>query len=182
MSSYWLSLLSQLICKHKLELTSLSISIVFLLTTLQRSFRRHNEYEHYQHREHLLHIITQQKRDELEHVIDHINRLLLEDERILDGHHRSLSTCAFDHGDHNGTIVFEPCTSMLTDENNDNNDRDDDDDDAEEEEEDEDEDMSENDSLLRRLKLTKPSRLKHSIDRNSISNWLLSHTNTHYDE
>ena len=124
--------------EHKYHLISLSTSVIFLMTTIQRYHRVKNEYDHYERRHRMLHSITTQKRDELDHVIDHINQLLLLENR------RTVSLisdnrCVYDHGDHPSIFSLE---NYLVSEKDD--------------------EESEDDALLERLKRTKPTRLKIS--------------------
>jgi hypothetical protein len=108
------------------------------MTTIQRYHRLRHEYDHYERRQKMLHSILTQKRDELENLMNHIN--LLEDKLSVD-HKTEPSICIYDHGDH---PTMPPLFSLenlpLTD----------------------DDEESDNDPLLQRLKLTKPSRLKTS--------------------
>ena len=127
---------------------SLSTSFLLLLATVQRYFRLRTEYDHYERREQMLQIITQQKRDELEHVMNHIHQLLLFEENTMETERLDTSIariepsqCVYDHGDHRAMISLERYRSSLTDD---------------------DDDESENDPLLQRLKFTRPSRLKTS--------------------
>ena len=128
---------------------SLSTSFLLLLATVQRYFRLQTEYDHYERREQMLQIITQQKRDELEHVMNHIHQLLLFEENTMETDRSDPtiaridpSECVYDHGDHRAMVSLERYRSSLTD--------------------DDDDDESENDPLLQRLKFTRPSRLKTS--------------------
>ncbi|CAM4743310.1 unnamed protein product [Rotaria magnacalcarata] len=133
------------------------------MKTLQRYHRLRNEYDHHKRRHRMLHSITIQKRDELENLMIHINQLLLlEDQTNISiqpntqlqiGPYFSLH----DHGDHLPTRV--PLERVSTNEDKESDDDDDD------------------DPLLRRLKLTKPSRLK-----TSTRNILNKKIHTIYDE
>ena len=119
------------------QIFSLSASLILLFTSVQRYVRLKNEYEHYERRQTMLQWLTQQKRDELEHLIDHIRQLLLFEEQMTES-----ATCAYDHGDHLTMLSFQGYSTNFIDD---------------------DDDESEDDPLLQRLKLTKPSRLKNSI-------------------
>lgn len=118
------------------QIFSFSTSLILLFTSFQRYFRLKNEYDHYERRQTMLQLLTQQKRDELEHLIDHIRQLLLFEDQMTES-----STCAYDHGDHLTMLSFQRYSTNFID----------------------DDEESEDDPLLQRLKLTKPSRLKNSI-------------------
>jgi len=114
------------------------------MTTIHRYHRLRNEYDHYQRRHRMLHSITIQKRDELEHLSNHINQLLLsEDISIKPDNqlHIGSSVCVYDHGDHSSMSPMISLGRFSSDE---------------------DEESDDDDPLLQRLKLTKPSRLKSS--------------------
>jgi hypothetical protein len=92
----------------------------------------------------MLHSITIQKRDELEHLSNHINQLLLsEDISIKTDNQLQIgsSVCVYDHGDHSSMSPMISLGRFSSDE---------------------DEESDDDDPLLQRLKLTKPSRLKSS--------------------
>jgi hypothetical protein len=130
MSSDLFSFFTEFFYKHKFHLISLSTSLLFLMTTIQRYHRLRNQYEHYERREKMLHSILIQKQDELENLIDYINQLQIQS-----------SICVYDHGDHLSMPSMISLERFSMDED----------------------DESDNDPLLQRLKLTKPSRLKTSL-------------------
>ncbi len=142
-------MMNQFLNEHKFHLISLSTSFIFLMTTIQRYHRLKNEYDHYNRRHKMLYSITVQKRDELENLINHINQLLLLENRISVSF-KTDNQCVYDHGDHPSILSLEKFSF------------------------DEDEE-SDDDPLLQRLKLTKPSRLKSS------SRQILNNNNTIID-
>jgi len=116
------------------------------MTTIQRYHRLKTEYDHYERRHKMLYSISVQKQDELEKSINHINQLLLLENKITS----SIKTddqCVYDHGDHSSIFSLKKYSF------------------------DEDEE-SDNDPLLQRLKLTKPTRL------NTSSRAILNNSNT----
>lgn len=131
--------------KHKYYFISFSTSVIFLMTTIQQYHRLRNEYDHYHRRYRMLQSITIQKRDEFEHLMNHIYQLLLVDDQmnisIQPKKKLEVGQCfsGYDCGDHSLLIPVE--TLCL----NQNKESDDDD-----------------DPLLERLKQTRPSRLKTS--------------------
>ena len=147
MSLYLFHTIKQIICEHKYYLISFSTSFIFLLTTMQRYHRLRSEYNHYKRRHNMLLSITTQKQDEHEHLTHHINQLLVLLENQANSSIQSneqyqigSSIRVYDRGDYSktlSTISLEACST------------------------DEDEE-SDNDSLLQRLKLIKPGRLKTS--------------------
>ncbi len=149
MSSYLFSLMNQFLNDPKFQLISLSTSLIFLMTIIQRYHRLQNEYDHYERRHKMLYSITLQKRDELEKLINHINQLLsLEDAMPVSS--KTTNQCVYDHGDHPSMSRILPLEKFLLD----------------------DDEESDDDPLLQRLKLTKPTRLKTS------SRQLLRNSNT----
>jgi len=144
--------MNEFLNEHKCHLMSLSTGFIFLMTTIQRYYRWKNEFDHYERRHQMLHSITLQKRDELEKLVNHINQLLLlENKRTV-----SLKTnnrCVYDHGDHQSMPSILSLEKILID----------------------DDEESDDDPLLQRLKLTKPTRLKVS------SRQILNNTNTTID-
>ncbi len=141
--------MNEFLNEHKCHLMSLSTSLIFLMTTIQRYYRLKNEFDHYERRHKMLHSITLQKREELENLINHINQLLLlENKRTV-----ALKTdnrCVYDHGDHPSILSLEK--NFIDDD-----------------------EESDDDPLLQRLKLTKPTRLKFS------SRQILNNRNTTID-
>jgi hypothetical protein len=139
MLSYLYRMVNVFVNEHKYQLISLSGGVLFLMMTIQRYYRLKNEYDHYDRRHRTLQTITSQKRDELENLVNHINGLLsLEKKRnvSLKKEHQ----CIYDHGDQ-PSVPSIVCLEQLS---------------MDEDEE------SEDDPLLQRLKLTKPTRLKLS--------------------
>ena len=114
--------------------------LLFLMTTIQRYHRLKNEYDHYERREKMLDSITIQKRDELENLINHINQLLL-----IENHAVKTMINVYMI-----MVIIHQCHREFS---------------LEKFSIDEDEE-SDNDPLLQRLKLTKPSRLKTIIKTN----------------
>ncbi|CAF1276758.1 unnamed protein product [Rotaria sp. Silwood1] len=116
------------------------------MTTLQRYYRLRNEYNHYKRRSKMLNSITIQKRDELENLINHINHLLLLENQmnISIQSNRQVEIkpyiSIYDHGDHSSILPMASLEKYLIEEESDDD-----------------------DPLLQRLKLTKPSRLKNSL-------------------
>ncbi|CAF1321206.1 unnamed protein product [Adineta steineri] len=109
------------------------------MTTIERYHRLQHEYDHYNRRYKMLHSITIQKQDELDDLMNHMNELLvLLDERTNNSFEIGSSICVYDHGDH----LTMP--SMIESEKN--------------------EESDDDDPLLQRLKITKPSRLKSSTN------------------
>ena len=154
MLSYLYRMVNVLASEYKYQLISLSSSVLFLMTTIQRYHRLKNEYDHYERRHKTLQTITSQKCDELENSVNHINRLLsLEKKRNVSL--RKEKQCVYDHGDHPSVPSIVRLERLSMDE-------------------DEDEE-SEDDPLLQRLKLTKPTRLKLS------SRQILNNRNTTND-
>ena len=182
MSSFYCSVLYQFLREHQLPLLSLTTSVLLLAANLQRYNHVQHEYDHYQRRYKMLHAITRQKRDELEHLMNSIRQLVLfEDSITVDCRYRSSvhrthavclgagedgsddeslarlcrsiesTLCVYDRGDRlsmpSAMISLEGSTSMFADDDG---------------EDDGDEETSENDPLLQRLKLTRPSRLKNA--------------------
>ncbi|CAF0844077.1 unnamed protein product [Rotaria sordida] len=139
------------------------------MTTLQRYNRLRNEYNHYKRRSKMLHSITIQKRDELENLINHINHLLLLENQmnisIQSNKQVQIESyfCTYDHGDHSSISPIISLEKFLT---------------YEESEDDDD------DPLLQRLRLTKPSRLKTSSRQilNTNNSNILDKIHTVYDE
>jgi dTDP-glucose pyrophosphorylase len=134
------------------------------MTSIQRYHRLKNEYDHYERRHKLLYSITLQKRGELENLINHINQLLLLENKMTVSIKKD-HQCVYDHGDHSSIYSFEKCSF--------------------------DEDEESNDPLLQRLKLTKPTRLKTSSrqilnNNNTMINFtdsnILDEIHTVYDE
>ncbi len=149
MLSYLYCMINKFLNEHKCHLISLSTSLIFLMTMIQRYHRLKNEYDHYQRRHKMLHSITLQKRDELENLINHIDQLLLlEDRRTVSL--KMDNRCIHDHGDHPSMPSILSLEKILID----------------------DDEESDDDPLLQRLKLTKPTRLKLS------SRQILNNTNT----
>ena len=148
MLSYIYSLIKQLLSKSKFYWITFSTSLIFLITILQRYYRLRHEYEHYDRRHQMLQSITTQKQDELENLTHHIHQslLILEDQRIIsirkdEYFQRKPSTYVYDHGDHLTTSHLRSSEQPSTGDDTQSDD---------------------DDPLLQRLKLTKPSRLKSS--------------------
>lgn len=139
MLSYLYRMVNVFASEHKYQLISLSGSCILFMTTIQRYCRLKNEYDHYERRHKTLQTITSQKQDELENLVSHINRLLsLEKKRNVSL--RKEKQCVYDHGDHPSVPSTVGLEELSTDED----------------------EESEDDPLLQRLKLTKPTRLKLS--------------------
>ncbi|CAF2740090.1 unnamed protein product [Rotaria sp. Silwood2] len=115
------------------------------MTTLQRYNHLRNEYNHYKRRFKMLHSIAIQKQDELKNSINHINHLLLLENQMNISIQPNKQVqirpyfCIYDHGDHSYISPIVSLEKFLIDEESDDD-----------------------DPLLQRLKLTKPSRLKSS--------------------
>ena len=146
MLSYVYGMVRAFINEHKYPLISLSSSIIFLMTTIQRHDRLKNEYDHYERRHRTLQSIACQKRDELEKLVNHINQLLLLEEKRTDPR-RKENPCVYDHGDHPSMPSMFSLEKYVMDDDN---------------EEQQEEEESDDDPLLQRLKLIKPTRLKLS--------------------
>lgn len=147
MLSYVYGVVRLFVSENKYQLLSLSGSIIFLMTTIQRYHRLKNEYDHYERRHRTLQSITLQKREEYEKLVNHINQLmLLEEKRTVLA--RNTNQCVYDHGDHPSVPSMFSLEKYLID--------------TDTEEQQEEEEESDDDPLLQRLKLTKPTRLKLS--------------------
>lgn len=166
MSSYLFSMINQFVNDHKFHLLSLSTSLIFFMTSIHRYRRIRNEYDHYERRHKMLYSITLQKRDELENLINHINQLLLLENKMTDSI-KSNHQCVYDHGDHSSILSLKKFSFDHDEE-------------------------SDDDPLLQRLKLTKPIRLKTSskqiLDKNNnttlhfTDSKILNEIHTIYDE
>ena len=117
------------------------------MNILKRYLRLENEHEHYQRRLQLLCSITHQKQEELKNCLDHIHRLMASNEgtceqSITKVNNEGFIQCFYNHGDHLGLIPLEEysLTNNKDDETIENE--------------------FEDDSLLQRLKLIRPGRLK----------------------
>ncbi len=160
--------MNQFLNEHRIHLVSLSASFIFLMTTIQRYHRLKTEYDHYERRHKMLYSISVQKQDELEKLINHISQLLsLENE--LTSSIKTDRECVYDHGDHPSMPSIFSLEKFSFDED----------------------EESDDDPLLQRLKLIKPTRLKTSSrqilnNRNTMINFtdtnLLDDIHTVYDE